>query len=51
MPKKTGEDCSLILREWEETPAQNFKFLLKSIWGVFSNVMVKCEFILIKLTG
>ena len=32
-------------------PAQIFKFLLKSISGVFSNVVVKCEFILIKLTG
>ena len=33
------------------TPAQFFKFLVKSISGRFSNMMVKYEFILIKLTG
>ena len=33
------------------SPAQIFKFLLKSILGVFFNVVVKCEFFLIKLTG
>ena len=33
------------------TPAQILKFLLKSISGVFFNVVVKCQFILIKLTA
>ena len=33
------------------TPAQFFQFLVKSISGHFSNMMMKYEFILIKLTG
>ena len=33
------------------TPAQIFQFLAKSISGCFSNMMVKYEFILKKLTG
>ena len=33
------------------TPAQFFKFLVKSILWHFSNMMVKYEFILTKLTG
>ena len=33
------------------TPPQFFQFLVKSISGHFSKMMVKYEFILIKLTG
>ena len=33
------------------SPAHILKFLLKSILGVFLNVVVKCQFILMKLTG
>ena len=48
MPKKTGGAVFQILGEGARaTPAQNFKFWLKSISGHFSNVMVKCELILI----
>ena len=33
------------------SPAQILKFLLKSILGIFSIVVVKCQFILMKFTG
>ena len=33
------------------TPARFFKFLIKSILGRFSNMLVKCQLFLINLTG
>ena len=52
MPKKTGGGSGPNLGGGERgTPAQIFKFLLKSISGHFSNMMVKYQFILINLTG
>ena len=51
MPKKPVDAVVQIGERGRGTPGQIFKFLLKSILGVFSNVEVKCHFILIKLTG
>ena len=48
----TGGGVSKILGEGiGGTPAQKFKFWLKSISGRFSKVMVKCELILINFRG
>ena len=51
MPKKPVDAVVRIGGRGRGSPAQIFKFLLKSILGIFFNVVVKCEFILIKLTG
>ena len=50
MPKKTGGAVSKIGGRGVGA-VQIFKFLLKSISGCFSNVMVKSEVILINFTG
>ena len=49
--KRQGEAVVQIWGKGRGTPAQIFQFLAKSISGCFSNMMVKYELILTKLTG